>query len=145
MPITFGGLEPEPENNEQAKPITPTPNKYNAENPHPDKGVYMQIPLTTVTLDSKQYFTIANTGQCGITNVRFDFPMDLGDGKEITVTYHAGWGNLTIVRSAEYQKAHKLLGTKSGLHCTELFGYEISDNGVSNITDLLGPMKPKQG
>ena len=141
MPVSFGAPmpidEPEPE---PVKKVTAT--KYGPNNIHPDKGIYLKVPLDSVELESTAYIGVASTGQLGITNIKFSFPLDLGDG-EVMVTYHAGWGNLTIERDATFIKANNLLGKKSGIKVDEIPEYQIDKKGNSNITDLLGPLKSK--
>ena len=144
MPVSFGGVDvPEPE--PEAEPVVTkkvTAVKYGPNNPHPDKGIYIKVPLVNVTLDGNAYIGVASTGQLGITNIKFDFPINLGNGEEI-LTYHAGWGNLTKERDAAFIKANGLLGKKSGIKVEELPEYTVDSKGNSNIADLLGPLKEK--
>ena len=144
MAVSFGGAsipndEPEPEP-VVVKKVTAV--KYGPNNPHPDKGIYLKVPLDSVELESTAYIGVASTGQLGITNIKFSFPLDLGEG-EVMVTYHAGWGNLTIERNAAFIKANNLLGKKSGIKVDEIPEYKMDSKGKSNITELLGPLKSK--
>jgi len=144
--VSFGAPEPEPEP-EVAKSTTGkgkakkvTAQKYGPNNVHPDKGTYLKLPLTNIVLDGNAYLGVASTGQLGITNIKFDFTINLGDGDEI-VTYHSGWGNMLRQRDAQFIKDNALLGKKSGVKVDEIPEYEIDAKGKSNITDLLGPLK----
>ena len=146
MPVSFG-VEPEPEPDESngtpAQPAKPvTAEKYGPKNPHPDKGIYIKVPLVNVTLDGNAYLGVASTGRLGITNIKFDFKINLGNGEE-TLTYHAGWGNLTKERDAAFIKTNGLLGKKSGIKVEELPGYTVDSKGITNVTELLGPLKEK--
>ena len=145
MAVTFTGTSAE-EPEEQPKAVTASaPNKtvkYGKDNPHPDKGIYLKVPLSDIVLESTAYIGVASTGQLGITNVKFTFPIDLGNG-EVMLTYHAGWGNLTIERDATYIKANNLLGKKSGVKVEELPDYTVDGKGQSNVEDLLGQRKSK--
>ena len=145
MAVTFTSTDVEDED-EQPKAVTAsTPKeavKYGPKNPHPDKGIYLKVPLSGIELESTAYIGVASTGQLGITNVKFTFPIDLGDG-EVMLTYHAGWGNLTIERDATYIKANNLLGKKSGVKVEELPDYTVNGKGQSNVEDLLGTRKSK--
>ena len=117
--------------------------KYSSTNPHPDKGTYIKIPVTEVSLDGNLYLGVANTGGLGVTNIRFVLEgVDLGDGIERKLTIHSGWGNILVERTPEEIKAMGLLGKKSGLQVHELPGYAI-ENGVSNIEDILGEKRKK--
>ena len=143
MAVTFGGASAEPdETPEPTKAKKVTAEKYGPKNPHPDKGIYLKVPLDSVELESTAYIGVASTGQLGITNIKFSFPLDLGEG-EVMVTYHAGWGNLTIERNAAFIKANNLLGKKSGIKVDEIPEYKMDSKGKSNITELLGPLKSK--
>ena len=144
MAVKFGGdatPEQEPEQEQVAKKVTAE--KYGPKNPHPDKGIYLKVPLDSVELESTAYIGVASTGQLGITNIKFSFPLDLGEG-DVMVTYHAGWGNLTIERDASFIKANNLLGKKSGLKVDEIPDYQIDSKGNSNVQELLGPIKSKE-
>ena len=134
--------EPEETKPKRGRPRKVVPEKWSKDNPHPDKGIYLKVPLSTVELESTAYMGVATTGGMGITNIKFSFPFDLGDGETVMLTYHAGWGNLTIERSKAYIDAHKLKGKRSGLQVSELPDYKMVD-GVSNVEDLLGPLKEK--
>jgi len=147
MAVTFLAIEPEPEPEPEpngtpppAKPVTAI--AYGPNNIHPDKGIYLKVQLPAVVLDPNAYLGVASTGQLGITNIKFDFPINLGNG-EVILTYHSGWGNLTIARDAAYIAKYKLVGKKSGVKVAEIPGYILDDSGKSNITDLLGPLKEK--
>ena len=145
MAVTFTGVDAE-EPEEQPKAVTASAPKqtvkYGPNNPHPDKGIYLKVPLSDIVLESTAYIGVASTGQLGITNVKFTFPIDLGNG-EVMLTYHAGWGNLTIERDATYIKANNLLGKKSGVKVEELPDYTVNGKGQSNVEDLLGQRKSK--
>jgi len=143
MAVKFGDASVEPdETPEPVKAKKVTAEKYGPKNPHPDKGIYLKVQLDSVELESTAYIGVASTGQLGITNIKFSFPLDLGEG-EVMVTYHAGWGNLTIERDATFIKANNLLGKKSGIKVEEIPEYKINSKGNSNIADLLGPLKSK--
>ena len=144
MAVKFTNDESADEVVEAPKKVTATADavKHGPKNPHPDKGIYLKVPLSGIELESTAYIGVASTGQLGITNVKFTFPIDLGDG-EVMLTYHAGWGNLTIERDANYIKAYNLLGKKSGVKVDELPDYVVDSKGNSNIQELLGPIKTK--
>ena len=145
MAVTFTGVDAE-EPEEQPKAVTASAPKatakYGPKNPHPAKGIYLKVPLSDIELESTAYICVASTGQLGTTNVKFTFPINLGAG-DVMVTYHAGWGNLTIERDATFIKANNLLGKKSGLKVEELPDYTVNGKGQSNVEDLLGERKSK--
>jgi hypothetical protein len=143
MAVSFNTATEEPDDEPKAVTAEPVKTvKYGPNSPHPDKGIYLKVTLSDIVLESTAYIGVASTGQLGITNIKFNFPINLGDG-EIMLTYHAGWGNLTIERDAAYIKANNLLGKKSGLKVEELPDYTVDGKGQSNIQDLLGPRKSK--
>lgn len=145
MAVSFTNASAE-EPEEQPKAVTASAPKetakYGPKHPHPDKGIYLKVSISDIVLESTAYIGVASTGQLGITNVKFTFPIDLGDG-EVMLTYHAGWGNLTIERDATYIKANNLLGKKSGVKVEELPDYTVNGKGQSNVEDLLGTRKSK--
>ena len=110
-----------------------------ANDTHIDMGVYGRFNTSDIELMSGSKFRIFASGNVGLTNARFKVKV----GDEWLVFGPCNASFLTE-RDDQWRKDNNSTNNRSGLKVSELDGYELDDDGESNIQDLLGEKKIKE-
>ena len=110
-----------------------------ANDTHIDMGVYGRFNTSDIELMSGSKFRVFASGNVGLTNARFKVKV----GDEWLVFGPCNASFLTE-RDDEWRKNNNSTNNRSGLKVSELDGYELDDDGESNIQDLLGEKKIKE-
>ena len=137
------------ENKEEAKEVVkkgrPVGSKNKAKavtvanDTHIDMGVYGRFNTSDIELMSGSKFRVFASGNVGLTNARFRVKV----GDEWLVFGPCNASFLTE-RDDQWRKDNNSTNNRSGLKVSELDGYELDDDGESNIQDLLGEKKIKE-
>ena len=106
---------------------------------HVDMGVYGRFNTSDIELMSGSKFRVFASGNVGLTNARFK--VKVGDEWLVFGPCNAAF---LANRDDEWRKANDSTNNRSGLKVNELEGYELNDEGESNIQDLLGEKKLKE-
>ena len=106
---------------------------------HVDMGVYGRFNTSDIELMSGSKFRVFASGNVGLTNARFKVKV----GDEWLVFGPCNASFLTE-RDDQWRKDNDSTNNRSGLKVFELDGYELDDDGDSNIQDLLGEKKIKE-
>ena len=110
-----------------------------ANDTHIDMGVYGRFNTSDIELMSGSKFRVFASGNVGLTNARFRVKV----GDEWLVFGPCNASFLTE-RDDQWRKDNNSTNNRSGLKVSELDGYELDDDGESNIQDLLGEKKVKE-
>ena len=110
-----------------------------ANDTHIDMGVYGRFNTSDIELMSGSKFRIFASGNVGLTNARFKVKV----GDEWLVFGPCNASFLTE-RDDQWRKDNNSTNNRSGLKVDELEGYELNDDGESNVQDLLGEKKIKE-
>ena len=110
-----------------------------ANDTHIDMGVYGRFNTSDIELMSGSKFRVFASGNVGLTNARFRVKV----GDEWLVFGPCNASFLTE-RDDQWRKDNASTNNRSGLKVSELDGYELDDDGESNIQDLLGEKKIKE-
>ena len=110
-----------------------------ANDTHIDMGVYGRFNTSDIELMSGSKFRVFASGNVGLTNARFRVKV----GDEWLVFGPCNASFLTE-RDDQWRKDNNSTNNRSGLKVSELDGYELDDDGESNIQDLLGEKKIKE-
>ena len=110
-----------------------------ANDTHIDMGVYGRFNTSDIELMSGSKFRIFASGNVGLTNARFKVKV----GDEWLVFGPCNASFLTE-RDDEWRKNNNSTNNRSGLKVDELEGYELNDDGESNVQELLGEKKIKE-
>ena len=110
-----------------------------ANDTHIDMGVYGRFNTSDIELMPGSKFRIFASGNVGLTNARFKVKV----GDEWLVFGPCNASFLTE-RDDQWRKDNNSTNNRSGLKVDELDGYELNDDGESNVQDLLGEKKIKE-
>ena len=110
-----------------------------ANDTHIDMGVYGRFNTSDIELMSGSKFRIFASGNVGLTNARFKVKV----GDEWLVFGPCNASFLTE-RDDQWRKDNNSTNNRSGLKVDELEGYELNDEGESNVQELLGEKKVKE-
>ena len=110
-----------------------------ANDSHVDMGVYGRFNTSDIELMSGSKFRIFASGNVGLTNARFKVKV----GDEWLVFGPCNASFLTE-RDDQWRKDNNSTNNRSGLKVDELEGYELNDEGESNVQELLGEKKIKE-
>jgi len=110
-----------------------------ANDTHIDMGVYGRFNTSDIELMPGSKFRIFASGNVGLTNARFKVKV----GDEWLVFGPCNASFLTE-RDDQWRKDNNSTNNRSGLKVDELEGYELNDDGESNVQDLLGEKKIKE-
>ena len=110
-----------------------------ANDTHIDMGVYGRFNTSDIELMSGSKFRIFASGNVGLTNARFKVKV----GDEWLVFGPCNASFLTE-RDDQWRKDNNSTNNRSGLKVDELEGYELNDEGESNVQELLGEKKIKE-
>ena len=110
-----------------------------ANDTHIDMGVYGRFNTSDIELMSGSKFRIFASGNVGLTNARFKVKV----GDEWLVFGPCNASFLTE-RDDQWRKDNNSTNNRSGLKVDELEGYELNDDGESNVQELLGEKKIKE-
>ena len=110
-----------------------------ANDSHVDMGVYGRFNTSDIELMSGSKFRIFASGNVGLTNARFKVKV----GDEWLVFGPCNASFLTE-RNDQWRKDNNSTNNRSGLKVDELEGYELNDEGESNVKELLGEKKIKE-
>ena len=110
-----------------------------ANDTHIDMGVYGRFNTSDIELMAGSKFRIFASGNVGLTNARFKVKV----GDEWLVFGPCNASFLTE-RNDQWRKDNNSTNNRSGLKVDELEGYELNDEGESNVQELLGEKKVKE-
>ena len=106
---------------------------------HIDLGVYGKFNASDVELLPGSRFRVFKSGNLGLTNARFKVLV----GDEYLIF---GPANASFLqdRDDSWRLENNSTNNRSGFKVEELEGYEIDDDGNSNITDIIGDLNKRE-